>query len=279
MTSYDHDNRHLAEIYDRISDSQFNGGKQIVERLGVKAGDRVLDVGCGTGRLACWIHKRVGPSGVVVGVDPLAERIAVARNRNSDIRFEVGSAEDLRCFPDESFDAVCLSAVFHWIEDKTKALAEIRRVLRPGGRLGCTTLPRELYLVGTVPTICASVFGRPPYLEKLNPSVFDLINRYLTTTELVTLLVEQRFELIELHVVRRVQVLPSGEDVVDFNESSSFGNFMSLVPQHLRASLRADLAAAFDRNREADGITLHQFATLFTAERRSRQEECLVASA
>jgi ubiquinone/menaquinone biosynthesis C-methylase UbiE len=271
MTSYDHDNRHLAEIYDRMSDSQFNGGKQIVERLGVKAGDRVLDVGCGTGRLAGWIHERVGPSGAVVGIDPLAERIAVARNRNSDVRFEVGSAEDLGRFPDESFDAVCLSAVFHWIENKPKALAEIRRVLRPGGRLGCTTLPKELLWVGTVPTICASVFGRPPYREALNPAAFGVMHRHLTTTELVTLLIEHRFELIDLHVVRRAQVLPSGEDVVDFAESSSFGNFLSLVPDDLRAPLRADLAAAFDQNRDANGITLRQFAALFIAERSSQQ--------
>jgi ubiquinone/menaquinone biosynthesis C-methylase UbiE len=267
MTLYDHDNRRLAEIYDKISDSQFDGGKKIVERLGIKAGYRVLDVGCGTGRLACWIYERVGPSGTVVGIDPLAERIAVARNRNSDIHFAVGSAEDLGCFPDESFDAVCLSAVFHWIEDKSKALAEIRRVLRPGGQLGGTTVPKELFWVGTMPTICASVFGRPPYLESLNPSMVGVMHQYLTTTELVTLLVEQRFELIEFHLVRRAQVLQSGEAVVDFAESSSFGNFLSLVPDDLRASLRADLAVAFDKNRGDNGITLRQFATLFVAER------------
>ncbi len=267
MTSYDRDSRHLAEIYDRISDSQFEGGKRIVERLGIKAGHRVLDVGCGTGRLACWIRECVGPSGTVAGIDPLVERIAIARNRCSDIHFEVGSAEDLGSFPDGSFDAVCLSAVFHWINDKPRALAEIRRVLRPGGRLGCTTVPKELYWAGTVPTVCASVFSRSPYLESLDPSMLGLMHRHLTTTELVALLVEQRFELIELHLVRRTQTLKSGEDVVDFAESSSFGNFLSLVPEDLQASLRTDLAESFNRNREGNGIMLHQFATLFVAER------------
>ena len=272
MTSYDHDNRHLAEIYDRISDSQFEGGKRIVERLGIKAGHRVLDVGCGTGRLACWIRECVGPSGTVVGIDPLVERIAVARNRNSDIHFAVGSAEDLGCFPEESFDAVCLSAVFHWINDKPKALAEIRRVLCPGGRLGCTTSPKELHLVGTVPIICASVLCRSPYLETLEPSVVDGMFGHLTTTELVNLLIEQHFELIELHLMRRMQTLKSGEDVVDFAESSSFGNFLSLVPEDLRASLRADLAETFDKNREDNGIMLSQFGTLFVAERGHDQQ-------
>ena len=133
--------------------------------------------------------------------------------------------------------------------------------------MGCTTSPRELHLAGTLLTICASVLSRSPYLESLNPSIVEGMLGHLTTTELVTLLLEQRFELIELHLVRRTQVLKNGEDVVDFSESSSFGNFLSLVPEDLRTSLRADLAEAFDKNRGDNGIMLSQFGTLFVAER------------
>lgn len=267
MTSYDHDSPRLAETYDRVSDTQFTGGKRLVERLNIKAGDRVLDVGCGTGRLACWIAERVGPNGKVAGIDPLAERVAIARGRNRDIHFEVGSAEDLGCFPDKSFDVVCLNAVFHWIADKPKALAEIYRVLRPGGRLGGTTLPKELRWAGTVPIICASILGRPPYVEEIQPVVLEVMDRHITTTEAVTLLVDQRFELVELHILRRTQVLKSGQDVVDFAESSSFGNLLSLVPDHLQALLRKDLVAAFEKNKQGDDVVLQQFVMLFIAER------------
>jgi arsenite methyltransferase len=142
-TSFGHDSHRLAEVYDRLSDSQFDGGKRLVERIDVQVGDRVLDVGCGTGRLARWIAERVGPAGSVVGIDPLVERIAIARSRADGISFEVGRAEDLSAFASESFDAVCMSAVIHWVSDKPKALAEVRRVLRPGGRLGVTTMPQE----------------------------------------------------------------------------------------------------------------------------------------
>src|SRR5262249_8757268 len=143
-TSFTDDTSQLAETYDRISDFQFEGGKRLVERLNLQAGERVLDVGCGTGRLAHWIAERVGPTGSVAGIAPLAERIALATARADAITFAVGQAEDLGAFADESFDAVTMSAVFHWVADKPRALAEIRRVLRPGGRLGVTTIAGEL---------------------------------------------------------------------------------------------------------------------------------------
>src|SRR5215475_3374812 len=101
MTSFMHDSRSLAETYDRVSDLQFEGGKRLVERLGLKEGARVLDVGCGTGRLAQWIAERVGTKGAVVGIDPLEERIRIARSRGGGTAsFEVGQAEDLRAFED-----------------------------------------------------------------------------------------------------------------------------------------------------------------------------------
>lgn len=267
MTSYDHDSTRLAETYDRVSASQYAGGKRLIEILAIKAGDRVLDVGCGTGRLACWIAECVGPNGIVAGIDPLAQRIAIARDRNRDIHFEVGSAEDLSCFPDKSFDVVSLNAVFHWIEDKPKALAEICRVLRPGGRLGVTTTPKELRLAGTLSVVCASVLTQAPYAEAIQPAGLEVLDRHVTTTEALTLLAEQQFELVELHVVRRTQVLRSGRDVVDFAESSSFGNLLSLVPERLQASLSKDLAAAFEKSKQGDDIVLHQFVMVFVAER------------
>src|SRR6185436_17144255 len=102
---FGHDTRQLAETYDRASDLQFESGKRLVERLGLEEGARVLDVGCGTGRLARWMAERLGPRGSVVGIDPLEHRISVARSHAGAARFEVGQAEDLGAFADASFDA------------------------------------------------------------------------------------------------------------------------------------------------------------------------------
>jgi ubiquinone/menaquinone biosynthesis C-methylase UbiE len=166
-TSYTHDSPQLAATYDRISDSQFAGGKRLVERMNIREGERVLDVGCGTGRLGRWLAEVVGPSGSVVGVDPLPERIAIARTHAPGVEFEVGQAEDLSAFADAGFDAVCMSAVFHWVTDKPKALAEVRRVLRPGGRLGVTTVPRELNGAGTVAAVVASILQEVRPIRRL----------------------------------------------------------------------------------------------------------------
>jgi arsenite methyltransferase len=266
-TSFTHDTSQLAETYDRLSDSQFEGGKRLVQRLGVEAGDRVLDVGCGTGRLARWMAERVGPTGSVVGIDPLVERIAIARARAGGIRFEVGQAEDLGAFDGESFDAVCLSAVFHWVSDKPKALAEIRRVLRPGGRVGVTTLAKELMGASTVSQVLVPVLAQSPYVETVDLSALAIASRGHTTTELITMILESRLVLYELHVVARSRSHPTGNDVVDFLESSSFGNFLRMVPERLRPPLRVDLAAAFDARKGPEGIAIRDYGIAFAAGR------------
>jgi ubiquinone/menaquinone biosynthesis C-methylase UbiE len=265
-TSLTHDTPQLAETYDRLSDSQLEGGKRLVERLGVQAGNHVLDVGCGTGRLAYWIAERVGPEGHVVGVDPLAERIAIAKAHGAGIRFEVGKAEDLGAFGECSFDVVCLSAVFHWIEDKPKALREIRRVLRPGGRMGVTTMPRELLGEGTVAKVFGPVIGRSPYAEKADLSTMA-VSRGPSVTELIAMVLESGLELAELLVVERSRTHPTGQDVVDFLEASSFGNFFRIVPEDLRAGLRSDLAQALEAQRGPEGIVMRDYGMAFGARR------------
>jgi arsenite methyltransferase len=266
-TSFAHDSRQLAEAYDRLSDTQFESGTRLAERLGLEDGACVLDVGCGTGRLARWIAERLGPRGHVTGVDPLPERIEVARSRGGAVRFEVGQAEDLGAFEDASFDAVCMSAMLHWVPDKAKALAEARRVLRPGGRLGVTTLPHELSAAGTMALVLQPLLQRAPYAGSVDLSALTFAKHGLTTSGLVSLVLESRLELVEAHVTQRVRKYASGEQLVEFMQASSFGNFLRIVPDALRPSLRADLVAALDARRGPEGVVVRDWGLLFVARR------------
>ncbi|HLB45565.1 MAG TPA: methyltransferase domain-containing protein [Anaerolineales bacterium] len=106
----------------------------------LKHGESILDVGCGTGGVTIPAKLRVGKTGEVAGIDPAPEMIALARQKASraglEIDFRVGVIESLP-FPDETFDAVTSSLMMHHLPEhlQVKGLAEIRRVLKPGGRI------------------------------------------------------------------------------------------------------------------------------------------------
>jgi ubiquinone/menaquinone biosynthesis C-methylase UbiE len=106
----------------------------------LKPGERLLDVGCGTGGVTIPAKKRIGQNGPVSGIDPSPEMIAVARKKAErsglDIDFRIGVIESLP-YADGSFDVVTSSLMMHHLpyDVQQKGLAEIYRVLKPGGRM------------------------------------------------------------------------------------------------------------------------------------------------
>ncbi len=111
-------------------------------------GEAVLDVGCGTGTLALEAKRCVGQAGRVAGVDPSQEQIARAHakaaRRHLPIDFQIGVIEQF-AFPDQTFDVVFSTLMMHHLPAslKRQGLAEIARVLKPGGRLVIADFTRK----------------------------------------------------------------------------------------------------------------------------------------
>ena len=134
----------VAKKYDLMNDLMSLGIHRVWKRYfvatsGVKRGDRVLDLAGGTGDIAALLHERVGETGSVVIGDINAGMLTVGRDRMTDRGLVRGldyaqlNAEALP-FPDASFDLVTIAFGLRNVTDKQRALGEMRRVLKIGGR-------------------------------------------------------------------------------------------------------------------------------------------------
>jgi ubiquinone/menaquinone biosynthesis C-methylase UbiE len=108
----------------------------LVAVVGLRPGERVLDVACGTGVVTRLLPHRVGPTGRVVGLDINPDMLAAARTATAQAPIEwlEGNVQRMP-LPDAAFDAVVCQQGFQFFPDQLAALQEMRRVLVPGGRL------------------------------------------------------------------------------------------------------------------------------------------------
>lgn len=138
----------ISHVYDAIADaSEHEAREHGLAALAVQAGERVLEIGYGTGHAVVQIAESVGKEGRVVGVDISEGMRAVAQARTAEA--EVGRRVELLVeevpplpLPDGRFDAAFLSFTLELFDAETipPVLAEVRRVLRPGGRLGVVSM-------------------------------------------------------------------------------------------------------------------------------------------
>ena len=121
-----------ADAYDRFMgrySATLSG--QLATLAGVAAGQRVVDVGCGSGMLTAELVARLG-AGAVAAIDPAELFVAAVTERNPGVDVRQGAAEDLP-FADGEFDGALAQLVIHFMADPVAGLREMARVTRPGG--------------------------------------------------------------------------------------------------------------------------------------------------
>ena len=181
----------VAGKYDLMNDAMSLGIHRIWKRYfvataQVRKGDRVLDLAGGTGDIAALLRERVGDAGELVLGDINGEMLRVGRDRMTD-RGHVRGFEYVQCnaqalpFPDASFDLVTIAFGLRNVTRRDRALAEVRRVLRPGGRFLCLEFSRvvvpgldrlyDAYSFSVLPRLGRMVAGDPDSYRYLVESI------------------------------------------------------------------------------------------------------------
>jgi trans-aconitate methyltransferase len=118
-----------AALYDDKHSFVWRLAAGVLELLDAQPGERILDLGCGTGHLTAKIAEA---GAHVLGVDRSPEMIRQAKEKYPSLHFEVMDAREIQL--DGNFDAVFSNATLHWIKEPERAIAGIKKTLRPGGR-------------------------------------------------------------------------------------------------------------------------------------------------
>jgi demethylmenaquinone methyltransferase/2-methoxy-6-polyprenyl-1,4-benzoquinol methylase len=181
----------VADKYDLMNDLMSAGVHRLWKRYalsqtGLRPGQLALDVAGGTGDLAAGMAGQVGESGLVVLSDINAAMLTVGRDRLLDrglmrnVRFSIANAECLP-FADESFDCVTIGFGLRNVTDKPAAIASMRRVLRPGGRLLILEFSKpvvpglkplyDVYSFSVLPWLGGRVAGDPDSYRYLAESI------------------------------------------------------------------------------------------------------------
>jgi hypothetical protein len=113
--------------------------------------------------------------------------------------------------------------------------------------------------------VLGSVFAQPVYRRKLRLEKFALAHQRSTVTEIITMVLAAGLDLAELHVMERVRRMASAQEMIDFMEASSFGNFLSAIPEDLHDTFRADFERAALAHQDAEGLATRDYGATIVA--------------
>lgn len=246
-----------ADGYDRSFGFVAGHGFALVDLLDPRPGERVLDLGCGTGTLTAELAER---GAAVLGVDADPQMVSAARAQHPEISFDVADAHELTVA--RPYDAVFSNAALHWMTDPDRVVTNVREALSPGGRFVA-----EMGGAGNVATIlealrttCAE-FGidADPWLRQYYPSPAEHASR----------LENGGFEVRWMHYFARPTPLTECPDgVADWVRMFRSG-LVAGMPESTAAALLARVNALAADALLRDGTWVADYQRLrFTAVRR-----------
>jgi trans-aconitate methyltransferase len=164
-----------SSLYDDRHSFVWKKGADLIELVAIAPGERVLDLGCGTGHLTA----KIAELGVeVVGLDSSPSMIAQARQNYPRLKFVLADARDFNF--ESRFDVVFSNAALHWIPEAERVIASVARSLKPGGRFGL-----EMGVKGNIAIITEALDSvlREMGRESRNPWYFPSLAEYATLLE------------------------------------------------------------------------------------------------
>jgi ubiquinone/menaquinone biosynthesis C-methylase UbiE len=235
----------------------------LVNDAGLRPGERVLDVACGTGTIARLAAERVGSNGRISALDVNAAMLSVARSLPSaaPIKWYETAAESVP-LPDHSFDVVFCGLGLQYFADKSAALREMHRLLKPGGRV---------YISTPQPNAFFDVFDRAiarHVSEEASAFVHAVFSMH-DAREMQTLLADADFSgVVTRSKSRSVDLPPAREFMWQYIYCTPL---MAVLPQSGNAqteALERDVVAAWEPWSSGDGLRYEQ-ANLVSSARRA----------
>ncbi len=241
----------------------------LVQSANVQPGERVLDVACGTGIVARHVAPRVGPQGIVIGLDLDQDKINVARvaaeREGLAIEWHTGPAEQIP-IPDSNFDLVLCQFGLMFFNDQHAALTEMHRVLKMGGRLALSvwqSLERAPFYQ-TLDEVSRRHLGRSSVGAVFSLGDADVVRRLLTDTG---------FQDVEIESVSIMARFPNPQEFlaweieVDPAETPALQNLDAEAQQVILAALHEEMQAPLHEIIQDDEVVMPSHAHIARAMR------------